>query len=116
MPRIGDSLEFDRYVVTLKTRAPKYLDYFETVLAKSGGPYVLGRKFSYVDLSLFQLIDGLRYAFPKAMKAIERKVPGVVGVHGRVAARPRIKAYLASPRRIAFNTDGIFRYYPELDE
>ena len=100
----------------LKSRVPKYLGYFETVLAKSGGPYVLGRKFSYVDLSLFQLIEGLRYAFPKAMKAIERKVPEVVAVHDRVAARPRIKAYLASPRRIAFNTDGIFRYYPELDE
>lgn len=100
----------------LKTRAPKYLGYFETVLAKSGGPYVLGRKFSYVDLSLFQLIEGLRYAFPKATKAIERKTPAVVGVHDRVAARPRIKAYLASPRRIAFNTDGIFRYYPELDK
>src|SRR5664279_2881704 len=80
----------------LKSRAPKYLGYFETVLAKSGGPYVLGRKFSYVDLSLFQLIEGLRYAFPKAMKAIERKVPGVVGVHDRVAKRPGIKKYLAS--------------------
>ena len=80
----------------LDERAPKYLGYFETVLKKSGGPYVLGRKFSYVDLSLFQLIEGLRYAFPKAMKRIERKVPSVVGVHDRVAKRPRIKAYLAS--------------------
>jgi len=99
----------------LKTRAPKYLGYFEQVLAKSGGPFVLGRKFAYVDLSLFQLIEGLRYAFPKAMKGIERKLPNVAGVHDRVAKRPRIKAYLASDRRIAFNTDGIFRHYPELD-
>ena len=100
----------------LKSRVPKYLGYFEDVLKKSGGPYVLGRRFSYMDLSLFQLIDGLRYAFPNATKCIERKVPGVVAVHGKVAARPRIKAYLASKRRIPFNEWGIFRHYPELDE
>ena len=86
------------------------------MLEKSGGPFTLGAKFSYVDLSLFQLVEGLRYAFPQAMKRIERKVPGVVGVRDRVAARPRIKKYLASPRRIAFNELGIFRHYPELDE
>ena len=99
----------------LEERAPKYLGYFETVIAKSRGPYVLGRRFSYVDLSLFQLIEGLRYAFPKAMKAIERDVPKVVAVHDRVAGRPNIKAYLSSPRRLAFNESGIFRHYPELD-
>ena len=99
----------------LKSRAPKYLGYFETVLKKSGGPFVLGRKFSYVDLSLFQLIEGLRYAFPKGAARIECKVPGIVGVRDRVAKRPRIKAYLASPRRLAFNEMGIFRRYPELD-
>ena len=86
------------------------------MLEKSGGPFVLGRKATYVDLSLFQLIEGLRYAFPKAMQRIERKVPKVVDVHGRVAKRKGIKAYLASDRRIAFNKDGIFRHYPELDE
>jgi glutathione S-transferase len=95
---------------------PKYLGYFEHVIEKSGGPFVLGRKVSYVDLSLFQLIEGLRYAFPKAMKRIERKVPKVVDVHDRVAKRKGIKAYLASDRRIAFNEDGIFRRYPELDD
>jgi glutathione S-transferase len=100
----------------LKSRAPKYLGYFETVLKKSGGPYVLGRKFSYVDLSLFQLIEGLRYAFSRAAARIEPKVPGVVGVHDRVAKRPRIKAYVASSRRLAFNEMGIFRRYPELDD
>jgi glutathione S-transferase len=100
----------------LAARAPKYLGYFENVLKKSGGPYMLGRKFSYMDLSLFQLIAGLRYAFPNAMTTIERGVPGVVAVHDRVVARERIKAYLKSPRRIAFNEMGIFRHYPELDE
>jgi glutathione S-transferase len=100
----------------LRERAPKYLGYFEAVLDKSGGPFVLGRKITYVDLSLFQLIEGLRYAFPTAMKRIERKVPKVVDVHDRVAKRKGIKAYLASDRRIVFNEDGIFRRYPELDE
>jgi glutathione S-transferase len=99
----------------LDERAPKYLGYFETVLKKSGGPNVLGTKFSYMDLSLFQLVEGLRYAFPKAMKKIERDVPRVVAVRDRVATRPRIKAYLASARRLPFNESGIFRHYPELD-
>jgi glutathione S-transferase len=99
----------------LKDRVPKYLGYFERVLNKNGGPCALGRKFSHMDLSLFQLIAGLRYAFPEAMARIERKVPGAVAVHDRVAARPRIKAYLKSPRRITFNEMGIFRHYPELD-
>ncbi len=100
----------------LKERAPKYLGYFETVLKKSKGPYVLGRSVSYMDLSLFQLIEGLRYAFPKAMKAIERGVPRVVAVRDRIAERERIKKYLKSPRRLAFNESGIFRHYPELDD
>lgn len=99
----------------LDERVPKYLGYFERVLEKSGGPYLLGRKIAYTDLSLFQLVEGLRYAFPKAAKRIERKIPKVVDVHNRVAQRPGIKAYLASERRIAFNEDGIFRRYPELD-
>ena len=99
----------------LKDRVPKYLGYFESVLKKSGGPCTLGRRFSYMDLSLFQLIEGLRYAFPKAMKAIERDVPRVVAVHDKVAQRERLKKYLSSPRRIPFNESGIFRHYPELD-
>jgi glutathione S-transferase len=100
----------------LDGRAPKYLGYFEGVLGKSGGPNLLGGKFSYVDLSLFQLVEGLRYAFPKAMTRIERKTPRVVALRERVAGRPRIKAYLASKRRLPFNEMGIFRHYPELDE
>jgi glutathione S-transferase len=100
----------------LGERAPKYLGYLESVLKKSGGPYGLGRKISTIDLSLFQLIAGLRYAFPSAMKRIEKKVPRVVETHDRVIARPRIEAYLNSKRRIAFNEMEIFRHYPELDE
>ena len=98
-----------------KTRVPKYLGYFEQLLAGSAGGWLTGRRISYVDLSLFQLIDGLRYAFPKRMKQFEAEIPGLVALHDRVAARPNIKAYLASDRRIAFNEDGIFRHYKELD-
>jgi glutathione S-transferase len=108
--------EAKRYTESfLDERTPKYLGYFETVLKKGGGPYLLGRKATYIDLSIFQLIEGLRYAFPQAMKGIERKVPRLVAVRDQVAVRPGIKAYLASPRRIAFNEMGIFRHYPELD-
>jgi glutathione S-transferase len=99
----------------LKERVPKYLGYFERVIAKSKGPFLLGRKLCYADLSLFQVISGLRYAFPKSMAAIEKKVPRVLAVHDRVIARPNIERYLNSKRRIPFNKNGIFRHYPELD-
>ena len=100
-----------------KERAPKYLGYFERVLEKNpaGDRHLVGRRLSYPDLSLFQIVEGLRYAFPRAMKKLERRCPRVVDLHDRVAARPRMKAYLASPRRIAFNEQGIFRRYPELE-
>ena len=96
-------------------RVPKYLGYFEGLLNTGGGVYVTGRRISYVDLSLFQIVAGLRYAFPKRMKAFEGDIPGLVELHDRVAVRPNIKAYLASDRRIPFNEEGIFRHYRELD-
>jgi len=99
-----------------KERVPKYLGYFEELMEVGGGAYITGRRATYVDLSLFQLIAGLRYAFPNRMKAFERKVPHLVELHDRVAARPNIKTYLASERRIPFNEQGIFRRYKELDE
>jgi glutathione S-transferase len=91
----------------LAERLPKYLRYFE----RAAEP-----RFSYVHLSLFQMIEGLRYAFPRAMRKQERRYPGLLDIHRRVAARPRLAAYLASKRRIPFNQQGIFRRYPELDE
>ena len=99
----------------LKRRLPKFLAYFEVVLGGSGGPYLLGRRLTYADLSLFQIVAGLRYAFPKAMRRQEKKAPRVVALRDRVALRPRIAAYLASERRLPFNEQGIFRRYPELD-
>jgi glutathione S-transferase len=101
----------------LKSRAPKFLDYFESVLARtpSGGGYLAGARRSYADLSLFQVVAGLGYAFPRAMARLEKKHLRVTALHDRIAERPRIRAYLASDRRIAFNEEGIFRHYPELD-
>src|SRR5581483_2919449 len=98
-------------------RLPAFLDYFERVIranpAKSG--WLAGRRATYADLSLFQMIAGLRYAFPRAMARAERRRPRLVALHDRVAARPRLAAYLASERRLPFNAMGIFRRYPELD-
>src|SRR5262245_55711054 len=91
-------------------RLPKFLRYFKRVLTTSGGPYLIGP-----DLSLFQIVEGLRYAFPRRMKRFERKVPGVVALYDCVAKRPRIAAYLVSQRRIRFSQWGIYRYFKELD-
>lgn len=101
--------------IFLDERVPKFLGYFEKVIDRSGGPYLLGRKLCYADLSLFQIVEGLRYAFPKTARALDRKHRKVVALRDRVAARPRIAAYLASDRRIPFNEWGIFRRYEELD-
>lgn len=99
------------------TRIPKYLDYFEKILAgkPKGRSYVVGATFTYVDLSVFQMIAGLCYAFPKTMRRVQSNYPCLVDLCARVTARPNIAAYLASKRRIAFNEHGIFRHYPELD-
>ncbi len=98
-----------------KERLPKFMNYFEQALKRSGGKYFTGRTVSYVDLSMFQMIEGLRYAFPRATLKHERKHRRLIDLHDRVASRPRLKAYLASPRRIPFNEQGVFRHYPELD-
>jgi len=98
-------------------RLPKFLDYFERVLKRDrkGTGCLVGKAISYVDLSLFQMMAGLRYAFPRAMARLERKRSRLVALHDRVSARPRIAAYLTSGRRLPFNQQGIFRHYPELD-
>ncbi len=99
----------------LKFRLPKFLHYFEQVLERGAGTYLVGRRLTYADLSLFHIVEGVRYAFPKAMKRLEKTIPRVVALHDRVSTRPRIAAYLASERRIALNEQGIFRHYEELD-
>jgi len=99
----------------VKERLPRYLGWLEDVLERNGD-WLVGRELTYVDLSAFQVIEGLRYAFPNAMGRFERKIPRLIALRDRVAARPRIAAYLESERRIPFNQQGIFRRYPELDQ
>jgi glutathione S-transferase len=96
-------------------RAPKFYDYFERVLETSGGPCLTGRRVTYADLSLFQVVDGMHYSFPRLSKRLDKKHPRIVELHARVASRPSIAAYLKSDRRIPFNEMGLFRAYAELD-
>jgi glutathione S-transferase len=98
-------------------RLPKFLDYFDQVLkhSRKGTEYLLGKAVSYVDLSMFQMIAGLRYAFPRTMARMGPRYPRLIALHDRVSARPGIAAYLSSERRLPFNQEGIFRHYPELD-
>ena len=123
---IAGSLYYEEQKAEAKRRAadftaarmPKYLGYFEQILKRNGTGtnYLLGKKLSYVDLSMFQMIEGSRYAFPRAMSRLEPKYPRLIAVHDGVSSRPRLATYLQSNRRIPFNQEGIFRYYPELDE
>jgi glutathione S-transferase len=102
----------------LAERAPKYLAHFERILqgnSVSDGRHAVGAELSYVDLSLFQVMEGLHYSFPRAMETLSPRFPLLARLRQATAQRPRLSAYLASPRRIAFNEKGIYRHYPELD-
>ncbi len=98
-------------------RMPKFMGYFERVLKQNpkGDAYLVGDSLTYADLSMFQLIEGLHYAFPRATKRFRQRYRRLAALHAAVAARPNVAAYLASERRIPFNETGIFRHYPELD-
>lgn len=96
-------------------RMPKFLGHFEDAAQANPGEWLIDHKWSYADTSLFQVVEGLRYMFPRRMKTLEPDYPNLIRIHDQVADLPGIKAYLKSDRRLAFNTDGIFRHYPELD-
>jgi glutathione S-transferase len=98
-----------------ENRLPKFLGYFDDVLKKTGTGWLAGHSRTYADLSLFQIVEGLRFAFPRAMAKLEKDYLHVVALHARVAQRPRIERYLNSERRLPFNNQGIFRHYKELD-
>jgi glutathione S-transferase len=101
--------------VFLEERVPKYLGYLERVLDRNGGDHLVGSAVSYVDLSAFQVLSGLEYAFPNAMVRLARRIPLLRRLRGEVGRERNVAAYLASDRRLAFNEQGIFRHYPELD-
>lgn len=99
----------------LASRLPKFLDYFERVIERNGaGPWMVGRRLTYVDLSMAQVLAGLKYAFPSSTRAALRTRHRLARLHDAVFARPRIRRYVASGRRLAFNNDDVFRRYPEL--
>jgi glutathione S-transferase len=100
-----------------RVRLPKFLQWFEAIVTRNpaGTRHLVGGKLSYADLSLFQVIEGLRYAYPAATQQVLARTPAIVSLHDRVAALPRVAAYLRSERRLPFNEQGIFRHYPELD-
>lgn len=102
----------------LRERLPKFLAYFEQVLQRNprGPAHMVGARLSYVDLSTYQLLTGLQYAFPETMKRLAGHWPHLIALQQRVAGHPRIAAYLASERRLPFSEDGIFRHYPELEQ
>jgi len=106
-----------RAAVFRRDRVPKFLGWFERILDANpvGVDHLVGRVVTYADLSLFQLIEGLRFAFPLAFERELAKLPRVMALHNAIAERPRLKAYLASERRVPFQETGIFRRYPELD-
>jgi glutathione S-transferase len=103
--------------IFLDERVPKYLRWLERALARNGeSKHLIGKELTYVDLSAFQIMVGLAYAFPRAMAKVESTVPLLVALRDNVASHRRVAAYLGSPRRIPFNEDGLFRHYPELDK
>jgi glutathione S-transferase len=122
---LGNALYYEEQTAEAKKRAaiftanrmPKFLSYFEKILKANtdGGAFTFGDNVAYVDLSLFQMIEGLRYAFPRTMARLEPQYPRLVALHDRIKARPRLAAYLSSSRRLPFNQQGIFRHYPELE-
>ena len=61
---------------------------FRARAEEHGGTYMVGRRTSYVDLSMFEIVEGLRYAFPKRMKRFEKKVPGLVALRDRDRQAP----------------------------
>lgn len=108
----------ERAVAFIGQRMPKFLGYFERVLKQNpaGEGHAAGERLCYVDLSLFQLLEGLRYAFPRATGDFPHRYPALTALHDAVAKRPNIARYLKSDRRLPFNESGVFRHYPELDQ
>ena len=96
-------------------RLSKLLNYFERILTYNQSATLVGGQTSYVDLMMLQMLEGLNYAFPKSFSQVAKEIPQLLKLRDAVSTRPKLRAYLQSPRRIPFNEDGIFRYYPELD-
>lgn len=101
------------------SRIPKFFAYFENVLEnneKEGkGQHLVGDRLTYADLTVFHVVDGLSFAFPKEIEARKKDYPLLfTKLYEGLKANKSIKDYLSSDRRQAYSM-GIFRHYPELD-
>ena len=99
-----------------ENRIPKYCDHFESAAGAHDGPFVAGERWSHVDTSLFLLIEGLHYAFPRAMAAVQNRYPRLHALRDAVTELEGVRAYRSSARNLPFDENGIFRHYPELDK
>ncbi|OCH89353.1 glutathione S-transferase C-terminal-like protein [Obba rivulosa] len=107
-------------------RIPKFLKHFNAVLtsnpatktadAGAGQTFLVGARTTTADLVLFQVLDGLLYAFPRRMAKLRKDdaYDAVFALHESVRDGPALKGYLESERRRPFGM-GLFRHYEELD-
>lgn len=84
------------------------------VHGKGSGSFLFGEQVCFVDISIMYLVRGLKHSFPKCMNKISVMMPRLMGLHDAVVKLDAIAAYLKSERTIPFS-EGIFRYYVELD-
>lgn len=102
-----------------EARIPKFLGYFERVLKgneeQGKGKYLVGSKLSFADTTLWHVLSGLLFAFPKEMEARKAEFELLFGTfYNSVKEASGVKEYLASGKRKPFSM-GVFRHYPELD-
>lgn len=92
-----------------ETRIPKFFDYFNSVLKTNGTGHLVGSKVTYADLSLFQVVDGLQFAFPKCLKRIagDDKYSQVFKLKKSIEETPQIAEYLKSDKRAKYSM-GVF--------
>ncbi|KAK3723430.1 hypothetical protein LTR37_001682 [Vermiconidia calcicola] len=104
-----------------ENRFPKFFSYFQRTLQgnkeRGGveGKYMVGKQLTYADTTIWQVLDGCMFAFPKEMEARKEEFPDLLqGFYESVKSEKGLKEYLASDRRLEYSM-GIFRQYPELD-
>ncbi|GJJ07708.1 hypothetical protein Clacol_001913 [Clathrus columnatus] len=98
-----------------ENRIPKFLTHFETVLQNNSSGVLVGSTISTADLTLFQVLDGLHFAFPRRIGALRKsgEYTHVFQLYDRV--KDELKDYFGSKRRREYSM-GLYRDYPELDQ
>lgn len=80
---------------------PRWLGHLERLLRtnRGGAGFTVGEGLTVADLALYYLLEMLR---DNGLGEPVDRSPALAALAGRIAARPRLAAYLASPRRPAF--------------